>query len=83
MSGLRSTPSRYPELTVRGTPREMGRQIGDAVGDLVRGFCDEALSAINKTVSISHDTAARISNESLAYVSQFAPHLVEELYGVA
>ena len=83
MFGSLSTPSRYPEMTVRGTPREMGRQLGDAVGDLVRGFCDEALSAINKTVSIDSDTAARISNESLAYVSQFAPHLVEELYGVA
>ncbi|MBT4845072.1 MAG: peptidase C45 [Planctomycetaceae bacterium] len=83
MSGLRSTPSRFPELTVYGTPREMGRQIGDAVGELVRGFCDEALSAINKTVSISRDTAARISNESLTYVSQFAPHLVEELQGMA
>jgi isopenicillin-N N-acyltransferase like protein len=83
LSELRSTPNRFPELTVCGTPREMGRQIGDAVGELVRGFCDEALSAINKTVSVDRDTAARISNESLTYVSQFAPHLVEELQGVA
>lgn len=83
MSDSHSTPKRYPEMTVRGTPREMGRQIGDAVGDLVRGFCEEALSAINKTVAIDRDTAARISNESLTHVSQFAPHLVQELYGVA
>lgn len=83
MSELVSTASRYPELTVRGTPRDMGRQIGDAVGDLVRGFCDEALYSINKTFSIDRDTAARICHESLTHVSRFAPHLVEELQGLA
>tara|TARA_B110000116_G_scaffold186884_2_gene161984 strand:- start:77 stop:1174 length:1098 start_codon:yes stop_codon:yes gene_type:complete len=83
MSELVSAASRYPELTVRGTPRDMGRQIGDAVGDLVRGFCDEALYSINKTVSIDRDTASRICHESLTHVSQFAPHLVEELQGLA
>ena len=83
MADLASTAKRFPELTVRGAPRDMGRQIGDAVGDLVREFCDEALYFLNKTLSIDRGTAARISHESLTHVSQFAPHLVEELQGVA
>ena len=53
MSDSHSTPKRYPEMTVRGTPREMGRQIGDAVGDLVRGFCEEALSAIHALLTLA------------------------------
>jgi isopenicillin-N N-acyltransferase-like protein len=83
MSGFHATSSRYPTLTVRGTPRDMGRQIGDAVGDLVRGFCDEALPVIHRTASIGREAVTRISHESLAYVRSFAPHLVEELHGVA
>ncbi|MEC7566686.1 MAG: C45 family peptidase [Planctomycetota bacterium] len=74
---------RFPEITVAGTPREMGRQLGEACREQVRGFCDYALTAVNKTVAIPAALATRIANESMAYVQRFSPHLLEELEGLA
>ena len=75
--------SRYREITVTGTPREIGRQIGEAARDEVRGFCDVALERVNKTVAISRDRAYSIAEASLKFADDYASDHVEELRGVA
>ena len=49
--------NRYREIEVSGSPREMGRQIGEAAGDEIRGFCAAALPQVNKFVRVSKPTA--------------------------
>ena len=78
-----AAPTRYREITVSGTPREMGRQIGEAAREEVRGFCDVALDRVNLTVAISRNKALSIANDSLALARDYAPHMVEELEGIA
>jgi isopenicillin-N N-acyltransferase like protein len=76
-------PTRYREITVAGSPRDMGRQIGEAARDEIRGFCEVALQRVNKTVRVSHKTAYSIAERSLPFAEEYAPHLVEELRGTA
>ena len=75
--------TRYPEIEVSGSPREMGRQIGEAAGEQVRGFCELALEHVNRTVKVSPQLAEAVTLDSLAYAEQYSPDMVEELRGVA
>lgn len=81
--GTTTSPARYPEICVRGTPREMGRQLGEAARDQVRGFAEIALARVNITVNISRQRALEIAAQSTAFASRYAPHMVDELQGVA
>ncbi len=76
-------PTRYREIAVSGPPRELGRQIGEAAGEEVRGFCEIALERVNKTVSISRERALQIARQSQEYAENYRPDLVEELRGTA
>ena len=75
--------ARYPEITVSGSPRELGRQIGDAAGELIRGFCAIAMERVNRTVRISRDAALDVAAKSIAYAEHYAADMVEELRGTA
>lgn len=76
-------PPRYPEITVSGPPRELGRQIGEATGDLLRAFCDIALERVNKTASVTRDEANAVAARCLEFTRNYNPSLVEELEGTA
>lgn len=76
-------PTRYREITAAGSPRELGRQIGEAARDEVRGFCEVALSRVNKTVAVSRQRAMRAAAECIPYVESYRPDLLEELRGTA
>jgi isopenicillin-N N-acyltransferase-like protein len=78
-----SRPTRYREVEVSGTPREIGRQIGETAGAEIRGFCDTALERVNKTVRVSHEAARAVAVESLAFAEAYSPEMVEELRGMA
>ena len=80
---MNSAATRYPEIDVSGSPREMGRQIGEAAGEQVRGFCDQALEHVNRTVAVSPKLAASVVRDSLTHAQQYSPEMVEELRGVA
>ena len=56
--------TRYREIEVSGTPRELGRQIGEAARDEVRGFAEIALERVNKTIKISHNKALDTCRQS-------------------
>lgn len=75
--------TRYREIDVAGLPRELGRQIGEAAGEEIRGFCEVALKLVNKTARVSRDAASRIARQSLEHAEQYSPDMVEELRGTA
>ena len=76
-------PSRYPEIEVSRTPRELGRQIGEATREEFRGFCSIALERVNKTVRISRKRAFEFTRQSLPFAEKYRPDLVDELRGTA
>jgi isopenicillin-N N-acyltransferase like protein len=75
--------SRFPEFTASGTPRELGRQIGEQLGELIRGFCEVALQQVNRTVRVSRSSAMRIAAESIPLADAYAPDMIAELRGTA
>ena len=77
------TTTRYPEITVSGSPRELGRQIGEAAGDRIRGFCDIALERVNKTANVNRNDADAIAAVCLELTRDYNPSLIEELQGTA
>ncbi len=78
-----ATPNRYREVTVAGSPREMGRQIGEAARDEVRGFCEVALDRVNKTIRVSRERAMRIAVACVPFVEAYRPDMLDELRGTA
>ncbi|HIF33602.1 MAG: C45 family peptidase [Pirellulaceae bacterium] len=78
-----NSPNRYREINVTGPPHELGRQIGEAASEEIRGFVDIALTQINRTTSVSRSQASRIANQSIDYVADYSPHLLDELRGIS
>jgi len=78
-----SHPTRYREIEVRGTPREMGHQLGEAAGEEIRQFCDIALSGVNKITRVSLDSALKVVAGAMPCIADYAPHMMDELCGIA
>jgi isopenicillin-N N-acyltransferase-like protein len=78
-----SDSSRYREIQASGPPLELGRQIGEAAKEELRGFVEIGLARVNKTVRVSRARALRTAMECIPFVEQYAPHLLEELRGTA
>lgn len=74
---------RYREVEVVGSPFEMGQQLGEAAREEVRGFAYVALERVNKTVAISREAALEVARQSAACVESYAPHMLDELRGIA
>ncbi|MDB5385819.1 MAG: Peptidase [Planctomycetaceae bacterium] len=74
---------RYQEIEVAGAPRELGRQIGEAAGERIRGFCEVALTRVNRTIRVSRESAMLIAQESIQRAEGYSPEMVEELRGTA
>jgi len=74
--------TRYPEFTVTGTPREMGIQLGEQAGVLIRRFCELALDSANRMNSVSVEQAEDVSRASMKYAQSYAPHLMEEFEAI-
>lgn len=75
--------SRYREIEVAGPPRELGRQIGEAAGEEIRGFCEAALERVNLTTPISRQAATAVARECIPFAERYAGDMVEELRGTA
>ncbi|MBX3439876.1 MAG: peptidase C45 [Planctomycetaceae bacterium] len=75
--------TRYPEITVSGPPRELGRQHGEAARELIRAFCDTAMEQVNRTLRVSRDTALQVAKESHRFVDRYSADMAEELHGIA
>ena len=57
--------TRYRHIEVSGPPCELGRQIGEAAREEIRGFAAIALERVNKTVPVSRERAMDISRQSM------------------
>jgi isopenicillin-N N-acyltransferase-like protein len=75
--------TRYREIRVSGTPREMGRQIGEAARDEIRGFAEVALARVNMSVTVSRERAMSVAAQSAQFAARYAPHMMDELAGMA
>jgi len=78
-----SQVTRYPEIEVSGEPREMGQQIGEAARSQIRTFAQIVLERANLSMCVSRENAMALANASVPYVAEYAPHMLEELRGMA
>lgn len=77
------TPTRCPEFTVAGSPREMGRQFGEAAGEFIRGFAAVALERVNLTMRVSRQQAENTAAKSWEFAEKYSPDSSNELRGMA
>ncbi|MFW6195123.1 MAG: C45 family autoproteolytic acyltransferase/hydrolase [Chloroflexota bacterium] len=77
--------TRFPELEVSGSPREMGRQTGEAFRELVRGWSGLVVERFNtgSGTPITHEQALGVARSALRVAEDHSPDVVEELRGVA
>lgn len=75
--------TRYREIEVRGTPRQLGQQIGEAARTEIQGFCEVALERVNKTIAISRDKAMAIATRCTELARAYSPDMVDELVGMS
>jgi isopenicillin-N N-acyltransferase-like protein len=78
-----SRPTRYREIEVSGPPRELGRQIGEAARDEIRGFAAVALERVNKTMRVSRDKALAVAQQSIPYAADYSLDMMDELAGMS
>lgn len=75
--------TRYREIEVAGPPRALGRQIGEAAREEIRGFCEVALSLVKKSIRVSRKAADEVIAATLRSAELYSPYMVEELRGMA
>ena len=84
-SGAAST--RFPVLEVSGTPREMGRKVGEAMRDEVHGLVELIVERINKgrpgRPAFTYEQGLEVAASSMGPAEAYAPHMIDELRGVA
>lgn len=78
-----SNQSRYREIEVSGSPREIGQQIGEAAREEVRAFCAIALERLNKTVKVTHEKTKAVSESCIPLAESYSQDSMDELRGIA
>lgn len=80
-----ATATRFPELEVSGTPREMGREIGEAMRETLHGLIDHVLFRLNegRSVRLTLEQAYSEAGRYMSYAESYAPEAVQEIRGVA
>jgi isopenicillin-N N-acyltransferase-like protein len=61
----------------------MGRQLGEAARDEIRGFAEIALERLNKTMRVSRERAMQVAARSAEFARNYSRELLEELDGMA
>jgi isopenicillin-N N-acyltransferase-like protein len=77
--------TRFPVLDVRGSPRELGRQIGEARRDHIRELTGIVLERANRsrTSPVSPASAAAIAASVFPLVEAYSPDSAAEVRGTA
>jgi isopenicillin-N N-acyltransferase-like protein len=75
--------TRYREVDVSGEPFEMGRQIGEATRDEIRGFSEVVIERVNKTFPVSREKALEVARASVPFAEQYSKDMVDELKGMS
>ncbi len=77
------TSRTFPHFALRGTHREVGRQHGEAVRDLIRGHLDLILRQASRKSGLTRDSSLRWAEAFAPYVERYSPGFMEEIRGVA
>lgn len=80
---MTATPHTFPFHRLAGTHRAIGRQFGEACGDLIGRHRDLALARLGRNKAITPAVALAAAARYRAYVLDHAPFLDEEVQGVA
>ena len=72
--------SRLPVVLVRGTPYEMGRQLGELMAEPIRAFVPAAVAGILAEMKIPEETAREVWARTAAYADD---RVEQELAGLA
>jgi isopenicillin-N N-acyltransferase-like protein len=72
-----------PLFEIRGSPRTMGRMLGEQAGDLIRSMLDTYQSFMQQASGLNWAEAVRESHKSLPYAQAAFPQYVEEIVGIA
>jgi isopenicillin-N N-acyltransferase-like protein len=78
-----NTGKRYREIEVRGTPLEMGRQLGEAACEELHEFDAVLLERANLEFPIERETAMSLAARCVQYVENYAPAMLDELRGIS
>src|SRR4051794_35496561 len=78
-------PTRFRELEVGGSPREMGRQLGEAAREEVQTYVDLVVERFNvgRTARVNPRAALDVAAESIPYAERYLPGAMEERRGIA
>src|SRR5258708_7656724 len=78
-------PTRFQEIEVRGMPREMGRQLGEAAREEVRAYAEIVIERFNRgrKSPLTPETAMAGAAESIPYAERYLPDAMDELRGIA
>jgi len=74
---------RFPELKVCGSPREMGRDHGEACRQSIGRFLDLGIEQVNRSSSLSRTEAMGHAARYIPFVADYGPDMLEELRGIA
>ena len=74
---------RFREIEVAGVPQQMGRAIGQAAREEIRGFCAVASALVHTTMRVSRAAANETVANAFRSAEQYAPHMLEEIRGIA
>ena len=72
--------AQLPVVVVRGTPYEMGRQLGALIGDQMRAFIPKAMSAITTELMVSEENLRDVWSRTAAFSDD---RVEQELAGLA
>lgn len=78
-----SRPTRYREIVVSGSAREMGLQLGELAREEVRGFCAVALESVNRTVRVTRERGLTLAADCVTHAERYSPHMMAELRAIA
>ena len=79
------TPKRFPELSVSGSPTQMGQDIGEHFKTQIREVTELVLDRVNKGTrnKISWEQAEDAARDSFHRAEDFFPDIMDELRGTA
>lgn len=75
--------SRYRHIEVSGSHFEIGQQIGESLQEELRGFVATSWERVTHMFRLRRETVLNVVNQSTQYVQNWAPDLLEELFGIA
>jgi hypothetical protein len=72
--------AQYPVIVVRGTPYEMGRQLGTLVADQMQTFIPKAMAGLTAELNVSHDDLCEVWSRTAAFTDD---RVEQEMAGLA